>query len=111
MSLPHGMFDELGQVAAKYNQRASQHAPGCCTVCRKALVGLFQALLDPDNWKPESAADAIQRLSAQVEALQHQQQRQTAPPAPMIHNEEEYDNAEIPASPSQFPPPFNADEE
>lgn len=110
MSLPQGMFDELGQVAARFNERAGQHNHGCCTICRKALVAVIQVLLDPDNWKPESPHDSIQRLTAQIDALRAQVSRPAAHATPLAEPLEE-DEGEPEPSPSRFPPQFPTDEE
>jgi hypothetical protein len=104
------MLAELGQVAGRYNDNAGRHALGCCTICRKALVGMFMVLLDPDNWKPEDAQEALGRMQAEMDAMKNAiggNGRAAMPPSTRV---EEPDAPHEPEGLLPFPPPFQTDE-
>lgn len=82
---PNRLLQELGEVAARFNRGVNDHSPGCCVVCRRALAGIIQALMDPANWQPEPVWKQLDSLRDQVNALQVRLQTPNgSPPAPPI---------------------------
>jgi len=112
MGIPRKMFDELGEAAGRYNQNASRHAPGCCPTCRKAIVGMFMALLDPENWEPEDPQEKLARMQAEMDAMKQDlghvlRQPMAAPPPPAFED----DGPREPQGARTPPPMFEPEEE
>jgi hypothetical protein len=106
------MLAELGQVAARYNENAGRHALGCCVICRKAIVGMMMALLDPENWKPEDAQEALARMQAEMDGMKAAIGGNGRMPPPMPSTRvEEPDAPHEPEGLLPFPPPFRTEDE
>lgn len=107
MNTPNRMLQELGEHAARYNRRVTEHAANCCPVCRRLLTDIIAALLDPSNWQPESIGKQLDRLRDEMESLREHTNGLVTPVAPVAAPIET-----DPENPSGgfFPPPPRDDE-
>lgn len=105
MNSPHGLLDDLGEVAARFNRGAAHHGAGCCLVCRRALVGIIQALMDPANWAPENPEARLEKLQAEIDMLKEAQRPAPAQQPEMAPDIGQHEQVQF----RNFPPPFTGE--
>lgn len=79
MSIPNRLLQELGNAAARYNQRINEHSVGCCAVCRRVVNDFMVAMMDALNWEPAPLSHQVDQLRSQVDEMQ-EKMRQAAIP-------------------------------
>ena len=76
--IPNRLLKELGESAARFNMHTTEHASGCCSVCRRFLRDLWQAMTDESNWQPEPVTKRLERLQGEIDMIRSAQMENTA---------------------------------